>query len=141
MDAREEISRWLALLVQLSNEAESDQIDGDIKMLTGVTQQLSSELAKRNTYLAKQCRPNKPAISQKAPQKGPEKKTGNDSSDDTQGKDEGSHKRREELSSIQRGIRQADPMVADQQRTLRGRIYGAQNDDVQFRKAAKAIAK
>ena len=62
MDAREEISRWLALLVQLSSEAESDQIDGDIKMLTGVTLQLSSELAKRNTYLAKQCRPNKPAI-------------------------------------------------------------------------------
>lgn len=65
MDAREEISRWLALLVQLSSEAESDQIDGDIKMLTGVTQQLSSELAKRNTDLAKQCRRNKPAIAKK----------------------------------------------------------------------------
>jgi hypothetical protein len=48
MDAREEIGRWLALLVQLSSDAESDQIDDDIKMLTGVTQQLSSELAKRN---------------------------------------------------------------------------------------------
>jgi hypothetical protein len=139
MDAREEVSRWLALLVQLSSEAESDQIDGDIKMLTGVTLQLSSELAKRNTDLAKQCRRNKPAIAKKAPKKGPTKQPGADSSRDTQGGDEGSQKRREELSSIQQGIRQADPSLADQQRALRGYVYGAQNDDIAFNKAAKAI--
>ena len=140
MDAREEISRWLALLVQLSSEAESDQLDGDIKLLTGVTLQLSSELAKRNTYLAKQCRKRQPSIAQKAPQKGPTKQPGADSSRDTQGGDEGSQKRREELSSIQQGIRQADPSLADQQRALRGKVYGAQNDEVAFRKAAKEIA-
>lgn len=140
MDAREEISRWLALLVQLSNEAESDQIDGDIKMLTGITQQLSSELAKRNTYLAKQCRRNKPAITKKAPQKGPQKQTGKDSSRDAQGDDEGSEKRPEALSSIQQGIRQADISMADQQRAALNKVYGAQNDDVAFRKAAQAIA-
>ncbi len=139
MDAREEISRWLTLLVQLSNEAESDQINADIKLLTGVTQQLSSELAKRNVNLAKQCRRNKPAITKKAPQKGPQKQAGKDSSRDAQGNDEGSQKRREELSSIQQGIRQADPSLADQQRALRGYVYGAQNDDVAFNKAAKAI--
>ncbi|MFM7028707.1 MAG: hypothetical protein ACKOXK_08555 [Chakrabartia sp.] len=141
MDAREEISRWLALLVELSSEAESDEINNDIKLLTGVTLQLSSELAKRNKSLAKQCRPRKPATAQKAPQKGPEKKRGDDSSDDAQGKDEGSQKRREELSSIQQGIRQADNSFADQQRALRGKVYGAQNDDVQFRQAAKVIAR
>ena len=141
MDAREEISRWLALLVQLSNEAESDQINADIKLLTGVTQQLSSELAKRNTYLAKQCRRNKPAITKKAPQKGPKREKGTTSKVDTQGSDEGSQKRREELSSIQQGIRQADPSLADQQRRLRGYVYGAQNDEVAFRKAAQAIAR
>lgn len=141
MDAREEISRWLALLVQLSSESESDQIDRDIKMLTGVTLQLTSELAKRNSYLAKQCRKNKPAIAKKAPQKGPQKQKAADNRHDTQGDDEGSHKRREALSSIQQGIRQADPTIADQQRALRGQIYGAHNDDVQFRKAAKAIAR
>ncbi len=139
MDAREEISRWLTLLVQLSNEAESDQINADIKLLTGVTQQLSSELAKRNVNLAKQCRRNKPAIAKKAPQNGPQKQTGKDSSRDAQGNDEGSQKRREELSSIQQGIRQADPSLADQQLALRGYVYGAQNDDVAFNKAAKAI--
>ncbi len=141
MDAREEIIRWLALLVQLSSEAESDQIDGDIKMLTGVTQQLSSELAKRNTYLAKQCRPNKPAISQKAPQKGPQKEKGVNSKDDAQDNDEGSQRRREQLSSIQQGIRQADISMVDQRRAALNKVYGAENDDVAFNKAARAITR
>lgn len=141
MDAREEISRWLALLVQLSSEAESDEINKDIKLLTGVALQLSSELAKRNASLAKQCRPKKPAIAQKTPQNGPQKQTAADNSSDTQGDDEGSQKRSEELSSIQQGIRQADPTIADRQRALRGQIYGAQNDDAQFRRAAKAIVR
>ena len=110
-------------------------------MLTGVTQQLSSELAKRNTYLAKQCRKNKPTIAKKAPQKGSQKEKGVNSKDDAQGGDEGSQKRREELSSIQQGIRQADPSLADQQRALRAQIYGTQNDDVAFNKAAQAIAR
>jgi hypothetical protein len=140
MDAREEISRWLALLVQLSSEAESDQIDGDIKMLTGVTLQLSSELAKRNTYLAKQCRPNKPAISQKAPQKGPQKEKGADSSDDASGDEDGSQKQPEGLSSIQQGIRQADLSPEEEHKSALNKAYGAQNNDVAFRKAAKAIA-
>jgi hypothetical protein len=140
MDAREEIGRWLALLVQLSSDAESDQIDDDIKMLTGVTQQLSSELAKRNTYLAKQCRKRKPAIAQKAPQKGPQKEKGADSSDDASD-DEGSQKQPEELSSIQQGIRQADISMADQRRAALNKVYGAENDDVAFRNAAKVIAR
>lgn len=141
MDAREEISRWLALLVQLSNESESDQIDGDIKMLTGVAQQLSSKLAKRNTYLAKQCRKNKPAIAQKAPQNGPQRQKSRNSKDVSQGGDESSQKRPEELSSIQQGVRQADLSLADQQRALRGQIYGAQNDEIEFHKVAKAISR
>lgn len=141
MDAREEISRWLALLVQLSSEAYSDQIDGDIKMLTGVALQLSSELAKRNTYLAKQCRKRQPSIAQKAPQKGPKKQSGTDSSRDAQGGDEGSQRQREELSSIQQGIRQADKSLADQRRAALNKVYGAENNDVAFRKAAQAIAR
>lgn len=140
MDAREEISRWLALLVQLSNEAESEEIDGDIKMLTGVTLQLSSELAKRNTYLAKQCRPNKPAISQKTTQKGPQKQKGADSSDDASGDEDGSQKQPEELSSIQQSIRQADLGPGEEHKSALNKLYGAQNNDVAFRKAAKVIA-
>ncbi len=141
MDAREEISRWLALLVQLSCEAESEQVDGDIKMLMGVTLQLTSELAKRNTYLAKQCRKRQPSIAQKAPQKGPKQANGADSTDHASDDDEGSQKQQEELSSIQQGIRQADLSMTDQRRTALNKVYGAQNNDVQFRKVAKAIAR
>ncbi len=140
MDAREEISRWLALLVQLSSEAESDQIDGDIKMLTGVTLQLSSELAKRNAYLAKQCRPNKPTISQKAPQNGPQKEKGADSSADASGDEEGSQKKSEKLSSIQQDLRQADLSPGNEHQSALNKVYGAQNDEVAFRKAARTIA-
>ncbi len=39
------------------------------------------------------------------------------------------------------GIRQAEPTLADQQQALRGYVYGAQNDEVAFRKAAQAIAR
>ena len=39
------------------------------------------------------------------------------------------------------GVQQAEPSLADQQRALRSQIYGAQNDDVAFRKAAKAMAR
>lgn len=141
MDAREEISRWLALLVQLSNEAESDQINADIKMLTGVTQQLSSELAKRNSYLAKQCRPRKSKPPKSDPVTGPQKVDGDENSRDAPNAQNDSEDRSKELSAIQQGIHQADPPLADQQRLLRGKIYGAQNNDVQFRKAAKAIAR
>ena len=41
---------------------------------------------------------------------------------------------------IMQGAQQADPTMADQQQALRGKVYGAQNDDVAFGKAAKAIA-
>lgn len=54
---------------------------------------------------------------------------------------EGSQKQREELSSIQQGIRQADLSMADQQRALRSQVYRADNDDASFRKTAKAIAR
>lgn len=141
MDAREEISRWLALLVQLSNDAESDQIDGDIKMLTGVTLQLSSELAKRNTYLAKQCSPRKSKPAKSAPIKVPKKEKGDQSSTDTPQQQKGAEDRSKELSAMQQGIHQADPTLADQQGALRGYVYGAQNDEVAFRKAAKAISR
>jgi hypothetical protein len=60
---------------------------------------------------------------------------------DTQNVSNGSEDRPKELSSIQQGIRQAEPTLADQQRALRGYVYGAQNDEVAFRKAAQAITR
>jgi hypothetical protein len=61
------------------------------------------------------------------------------SSTDTPNSQNDSEDRSKAVSSIQQGIRQAEPTLADQQQALRGYVYGAQNDEVAFRKAAKAI--
>jgi hypothetical protein len=142
MDAREEIKRWLAALVQLEAESESKQIKADIELLMGVTLQLTTELTNRNAALAKQCRPHKAAPPKATPQKGPQKQSEKQRSDDTQDDGKGAEGSSEEISHIQQGIQQAsraEPSAQTQQQ-LRNQIYGAQNKDVAFRKAAKAIA-
>lgn len=141
MDARDEIKRGLLLLAQIAAESNSDTIKKDIDLLTGVTLQLTAELANRNAALGKQCRSRKSNPPKSAPARGPQKPKQPQSSTDTPNTQNGAEDRSKALSSMQQGIRQADPSLADQQRALRGQIYGAHNDDVQFRKAAKAIAR
>ena len=141
MDAREEIKRWLAALVQLAADSESEQIKSDIELLMGVTLQLTTELTNRNAALAKQCRPRKAASPKASPQKGPQTQSEKQRHDDTQDDGKGAEGSSEELSHIQQGIQQAlnaDPSEQSQQQLRQ--IYGAQNKDVAFNKAAKAIA-
>ena len=70
MDAREELKRWIAMVVQLSSEEESKTIKQDIDLFLSVAGELSGKLAERNTALAKQCRSSTKAKPQKpAPQK------------------------------------------------------------------------
>ncbi len=142
MDAREEIKRWLAALVQLEAESESKQIETDIEMLMGVTLQLTTELTNRNAALAKQCRPRKATPPKASPQNGPQKQNEKQRSDDTQDDGKGAEGRSEEISHIQQGIQQASKAEPSEQaqRQLRNQIYGAQNKEAAFRKAAKAIA-
>lgn len=141
MDARDKIRRALMILPQMAAESDSETIKQDIELLTGVMLQLVGELAGRNVALAKQCRPRKAKPPKPNTQKGPKQEKGADSSTDTAKDKTGAEDRAKELSSIQQGIRQADPSLADQQRALRGKVYGAQNSDVAFRKAAQAIAR
>jgi Mg-chelatase subunit ChlI len=141
MDAREEIKRWLVMLTQLAADSESEQINADIELLMGVTLQLTTELTNRNAALAKQCRPRKAAPPKASPQKGPKTQSEKDRSNDTQDGGKGDEGSSEELSHIQQGIKQAlnaDPSEQSQQQLRQ--IYGAQNKDVAFNKAAKAIA-
>ena len=143
MDAREEIKRWLAALVQLEAESESKQIKADIELLMGVTLQLTTELTNRNAALAKQCRPRKAAPPKATPQNGPQNQSEKQRSDDMQDDGKGAEGRSKALSRIQQGIQQAskaEPSTQTQQQQLRSQIYGTQNKDVAFRKAAKAIA-
>ena len=141
MDARDEIKRCLAALPRLAAESESKQIKADIDMLMGVTLQLTTELANRNAALAKRCQSRKAKPPKASPVSGPKQPTQPQSSTDTPDAQNDAEDRSKALSHIQQGIRQADPSLADQQRALRGQIYGAQNDDVAFSKAAKALAR
>ena len=140
MDAREEMARLIAWLVQNVDGVESSQIKADIALLLGAAGQLTTVLADRNTALAKQHRSRKTKPPKSAPVKGPQKGNGGRSSADSTDAQNDSEDRSKELSAIQQGIRQADSTMADQQRALRQQIYGQQNDDVAFAKAAKAIA-
>lgn len=140
MDAREEIKRWLAALVQLEAESESKQIKADIELLMGVTLQLTTELTNRNAALAKQCRPRKAAPPKASPLNGPQKQSEKQRSDDTQDDEKGAEVGSKALSSIQQGIHKADPSLDDQQNQLRNFTYGQDDDERSFRMAAKAIA-
>ena len=141
MDKREEIKRCLAILVQLADEADSQEIKQDIALLQGTMSQLVTKLTERNAALAKQCRPRKSKPPKSAPVKGHQQRKRPASSTHTSNAQNRAEYRPETKSRIMQGAHQADPSLADQQRALRGYVYGAHNDEVQFEKAAKAIAR
>ena len=128
-------------VVGMAREADSDKVKLAMDILLAGTSQLGTIFQQRCTQLAKQKQPRKAKSPKAAPQRGPQQPKRPPSSTDTPKAQNTAEKRPEELSSIQRGIRQADPTIADQQRALRGKVYGAQNDEVAFRKAAQAIAR
>ena len=141
MDAREQIKRAILLLPKLAAESESKEIKAYIDLLTGVASQLVTVLVSRNDALAKQCSSRKSKPPKAAPAKGPQTPKPKTSSTDTAIRPNDSENRSKAVSSIQQGIAQAEPTLADQQQALRGYVYGAQNDEVAFRKAAQAIAR
>ena len=139
MDAREELKRWIAMVVQLSSEEESKTIKQDIDLFLSVAGELSGKLAERNTALAQQCRKAKPP--KPAPQKAQTQPKPELSSDDTSQPQNDSKDRSQERNGQLQQRQKAQPSPTDQQQALRGDVYGAQNDEVAFRKAAKAIAR
>ena len=142
MDAREELKRWIAMVVQLSSEEESKTIKQDIDLFLSVAGELSGKLAERNTALAKQCSSSSKAKPPKpAPQKAHKQPDTSPSNNDTPTSQSDSEDRSQARSGQSLQKQQAQPSPTDQQRALRGYVYGAQNDEVAFRKAAQAIAR
>jgi hypothetical protein len=142
MDAREELKRWITMVIELSAEEESPIIKQDIDLFLSVAGELSGRLAERNTVLAKQCRssskakPTKPAP--QAVQKQPKSEL---STADTQKSQNDSEDRSQERSGQSSQKQQAQSSPTHQQQALRGYVFGAQNDDAAFRKAAQAITR
>lgn len=127
--------------VAMAREAESDKVKLAMDVLLAGTSQLGTIFQQRCVQLASQKQSHKAKPPMASSRKGPKQRKRPPSTSDTPKPQNAAEKRPEELSRIQQGIRQADPSLADQQRVLRGKVYGAQNDDVAFRKAAKAIAR
>ena len=141
MDAREQIKRAIILLPKLAAEIEGKEIKADIDLLMGVASQMVTALVSRNDALAKQCSSRKPKPPKPASQKQPQQQKPKPSSTDTPSSQNDSKDRSKDVSSIQQGIRQADASLDDHQKNLRHFTYGAQNNEVAFRKAAQAIAR
>jgi hypothetical protein len=126
----------MAWLVQNVDQVESSQVKAEIALLLGAASQLVTVLANRNTALAKQQRSHKVKPPKNSPAKAPKQQNDSQRSANSSGNGDDA----EGLSRIQQGILQADASMADQRRAAMNKVYGAQNDDVAFRKAAKAIA-
>lgn len=140
MDAREELKRWLAVLLDMADEAESKTIKQDVDMFLAVASELSGKLASRNDALVRQIRPRSAKPPKASPAKRPQQQKRDSSSTDTPNDQTGAEKRPEELSHIQQGIMQAQPSLKSQGQALRQQTYGADTDEKTFRQGAKAIA-
>ena len=128
-------------IVDMARKANSDQVKLAMDILLAGTSQLGTIFQQRCVQLANQKQPRKAKPPKAAPVRGPHQPKRTPSSTTSPSPQNAAQNRPEELSSIQQGIRQAEPTLANQQRALRGYVYGAQNDEVAFQKAAQAITR
>jgi hypothetical protein len=140
IDDIEELKRWLAVGLQNAAKADAERVKQYIDLMLSGAFQFSNVLQSRCAALAKQCRPRNAKPPKPAPQKGPQQQNDKQSSTDTTDSQKDSEGRSEGQSRIMQGVQQADASREDQQQQLRHQIYGTQNKDVAFRKAAKVIA-
>ncbi len=128
-------------VIDMADDADSDQVKLAMDILLAGTSQLGTIFQRRCVQLANQKQPRAAKPPKPAPQKSPQTPKPKTSSTNTPNSQSDDKDRSKAVSSIQQGIRQAEPTLADQQQALRGYVYGAQNDEVAFRKAAKAISR
>jgi len=143
MDAREELKRWIAMVVQLSAEDESQVIKQDIDMLLSAAGTLTGTLASRNTALARKIRPRSSASPAKpSPHAGPHEPDEADSNDDTPASPNDAEGRSQERSGqTQHSDAEANDTDRSDQQIIRQQTYGQQDDEARLRQAAKRIAR
>jgi hypothetical protein len=128
-------------VIDMADDASNDNVKLAMDILLAGTSQLGTIFQRRCVQLANQKQPRTAKPPKPAPQKQLQTPKPKPSSTDTPNSQSDSKDSSKALSSIQQGIRQAEPSQTDQQRALRGYVYGAQNDEVAFRKAAQAITR
>ena len=85
MDAREEMKRWIAVIVQNAGDDDSKAIKADIDMFLDASATLAGILSTKNQSLARNCRPKQPKPPKLAPAKPLEQPNNGTSSSDTRG--------------------------------------------------------
>jgi hypothetical protein len=140
IDDIEELKRWLAAALQNAAKSDTERLKLYIDLMLVGAEQFTGILHSKCAALAKQCRPRKVQPPNPAPQKGPQQQNDKQSSTDTPDNEEDSKGRLQGQSRIMQGVQQAHVSIGDEQQQLRHQIYGAQNKNVAFNKAAKAIA-
>lgn len=140
-DEIEGLRRAIILIVQRGDEVEPAKLKEAMDLLLSGASQIGNAFQRKCSQRPSKQKPRKAKPPKSAAQRGPQQPKRLPSSTTTPTPPIAAQKRPEELSRIQQGIRQADPSLAAQQKTLRGKVYGAQNGEVAFRKAAKAIAR
>ena len=128
-------------VIDMADDASNDNVKLAMDILLAGTSQLGTIFQRRCVQLANQKQPRAAKPPKPAPQKTAQTQKPKPSNADTPNSKNDTEDRAKALSSIQQGIRQAEPTLADQQQKLRGYVYGAQNDEVAFRKAAQAITR
>ena len=128
-------------VIDMADDASNDNVKLAMDILLAGTSQLGTIFQRRCVQLANQKQPRAAKPPKPAPQKTAQTQKPKPSNADTLHSKNDSEDRSKAISSIQQGIRQAEPSPTDQQQALRGYVYGAQNDEVAFRKAAQAISR
>lgn len=140
IDDVEELKRWIAVGLQNAAKADAERLKLYIDLMLVGAEQFTGILQSKCVALAKQCRPRNAKPPKPAPQNGPQKQNDQQSSKDALDTQQDAEGRSQGQSRIMQGVQQVDASRADQQQQLRRQIYGAQNKDVAFNKAAKAFA-
>lgn len=144
MDIREEMKRWMMVVIQAANDSDSKDIQKDVKLFLDSAGQLSDILAKRNESLGRQSRPRKASAPSPAPSKPQKQPAKPDRSDDTPNPESGAKDRAQELSGVQQGIQQAlrqRPVPMTDKRALRQQTYGGMDDDKRLRVVAQGLTR
>lgn len=128
-------------VIDMADDASNDNVKLAMDILLAGTSQLGTIFQRRCVQLANQKQPRAAKPPKPAPQKSPQTQKPQPSSTDTQNTKNDSENRSKVVSSIQQGIRQAEPSLDDQQKRLRNFTYGQNDDERSFRLAAKAIAR
>lgn len=141
IDDIEELKRWIATVVQNAGRADAKRLKQALEEMLMGAGQIGDILSSRCTALARKCRPRKAKPPKASPVSGPQKRKNQPSSTVTPKTHNDAEDHPQTKSRIMQGAYQADPSLTDQQQALRGYVYGAQNDDVAFRKAAQAVTR